>query len=496
MTETYKLFLERWRTIHDLEKVQELLDWDQQVVMPRKGAEQRGNQQAALAGLVHDRITDPELGELMDSLAAKGTPNEDGAADLREAARERERTMKIPRRLVKERARTIAMAQAAWAQAKAADDFESFQPYLEKVLSLTREMAQAIGTPNPYDALLDEFEPGMTESALKTLFGDLKGRLLPLLDKIKGATKPPGEAPVKRCFSRDRQEVFCRVIAKDMGYDFEAGRLDVSVHPFTAGTFRDVRITTRYDENFLNTALFGVMHEAGHALYEQGLDPERYRNPSGPSSSLGIHESQSRFWENLIGRSRAFWVYYYPKLRQAFPDVLDDVSLDAFYGAINVCRPSLIRVEADEVTYNLHIIMRFELESALLAGTLEARDLPEAWNTKSQELLGIKAGSNARGVLQDVHWSAGYIGYFPTYALGNLYGAQFMETLRQDIPDLDSRLERGELLPVKEWLNNRIHVHGRRYPAPELCRRVTGKELGAVSSIAYLTRKFGEIYGF
>ncbi len=257
-----------------------------------------------------------------------------------------------------------------------------------------------------------------------------------------------------------------------------------------------MRITTRYDEHFLNMALFGMIHEAGHALYEQGLDPNRFRDPSGQACSLGVHESQSRLWENLIGRSRPFWRHYYPKLRAAFPGVLDDVDAETFYRSVNVCEPSLIRVEADEVTYNLHIILRFELESALLHRQLEAADLPEAWRAKMKSFLGIEPPTDREGVLQDIHWSAGLIGYFPTYALGNLFGAQFMETMRRDLPDLDHRLEAGELRVVKGWLNEHIHVHGRRYLAPDLCERVTGRPLSVQPALSYLQTKYGEIYGF
>ncbi|OYV78813.1 MAG: carboxypeptidase M32, partial [Planctomycetia bacterium 21-64-5] len=256
-----------------------------------------------------------------------------------------------------------------------------------------------------------------------------------------------------------------------------------------------VRITTRYSETFLNMALFGTMHEAGHALYEQGLDPKRYRDPAGAYCSLGVHESQSRFWENMIGRSRPFWRHYYPELRRTFPGVLDDVSEDAFYGAVNVVRPSLIRVEADEVTYNLHIILRFELESDLLAGRLEAKDLPEAWNDKVKSFLGIVPPNDREGVLQDVHWSVGLIGYFPTYALGNLYAAQFAEVLRKDMPDLDTKVAAGELGGIKTWLNEHIHILGRRYLPQELCQKVTGAPLSAEAAMRYLTTKFSEVYG-
>jgi carboxypeptidase Taq len=489
-------FYEKCRTIHDLQEIQQFMEWDQQVMMPRKGAEQRGYQQEALATAVHARLTEPGLGELLAELAANTHLSLDLAADVREARRAYERAVKIPGRLVAERARVCALAQTAWEEAKNRNDFAAFRPHLDAVLKVTRETARAIGgNKNLYDALLDEYEPGMTEAELKVTFADLRDRLVPLLDKIRGASKKPSQEPVTRHFPLAAQEAFGRKIIADMGYDMGAGRLDISAHPFTNGTFGDVRITTRYSETFLNMALFGTMHEAGHALYEQGLDPKRYRDPAGAFCSMGIHESQSRFWENMIGRSRPFWRHYYPALRSAFPGVLDDVSEDAFYGAVNVVQPSLIRVEADEVTYNLHIILRFELESDLLGGRLEAKDLPAAWNDKMKSFLGIAPPTDREGVLQDVHWSAGLIGYFPTYALGNLYAAQFAEVLRKELPELDAKVAAGELGGIKAWLNENIHICGRRYLAQDLCRRITGKPLSADAAMRYLTAKFSEVYG-
>lgn len=489
-------FYEKCRMIHDLQEVQQLLEWDMEVMMPRKGVDQRGNHQAALATVMHAKLTDPALGDLVAELAGRMDLSPHLAADAREAKRARDRAVKIPPRLVAERARVCALSQAAWETAKDHDDFAAFLPHLEAVLKVTREMAHAIGgDQNPYDALLDEYEPGMTEAALRVTFADLRDRLVPLLDKIKGAAREPSQEPVTRHFPKAGQEAFGRRIMAAMGYDLDAGRLDVSAHPFTNGTFRDVRITTRYCETFLNMALFGTMHEAGHALYEQGLDPTRYRDPAGGFCSLGVHESQSRFWENMIGRSRPFWQHYFPELKRTFPGVLEEVSEDAFYRAVNVVQPSLIRVEADEVTYNLHIILRFELESDLLGGRLEARDLPSAWNEKVKSFLGIVPPSDREGVLQDVHWSVGLIGYFPTYALGNLYAAQFAEALRRDMPDLDAKVARGELGSIKGWLNEHIHIHGRQYLPRELCQRVTGAPLSAEAAMRYLTAKFSEVYG-
>ncbi len=497
MPNTSEQFYEKCRAIHDLQEVQQLLEWDMQVMMPRKGVDQRGNHQAALATAIHEKVTEPGLGGLIEELAARQDLGIGLAADVREAKRARDRAVKVPARLVAERAQVCALAQVAWEEGKKNNDFAAFRPHLEAVLNIVREMARAIGgDQNPYDALLDEYEPGMTEAALTATFSDLRDRLVPLLDKIKGARRRPSQDLVKRPYPLAAQEAFGRRVMADMGFDTEAGRMDVSAHPFTNGTFRDVRITTRYQETFLNMALFGTMHEAGHALYEQGLDPERYRDPAGQYCSLGIHESQSRFWENMIGRSRPFWRRYFPQLKAAFPGVLDGVAEEEFYGAVNVVEPSLIRVEADEVTYNLHIILRFELESALLAGKLEAADLPAAWNEKMRSFLGIVPPDDREGVLQDVHWSVGLIGYFPTYALGNLYSAQFARAMRRDMPDLDERVAAGKLGDVKAWLNANIHVHGRRYLPQDLCAKVTGEPLSADSALEYLNAKFGEIYGF
>ncbi len=494
MDDTAARFTARCRELHDLGEIQALLEWDQQVTMPPRGTEQRGAQMAVLAGLIHARLTDPALGELIAALEGRADLGQDRWADVREARRTRDRAVKIPAVLVTARAEACALAQAAWVEARRTNDFGLFRPHLEKVLDLTRQVAAAIGTPDPYDALLDEYEPGMTAAALQEIFGGLQPRLTALLDRIQGAARRPDSGILKRPCPAPAQEAFCRRLMADQGYDLSAGRLDVSVHPFTSGTFGDVRITTRYDERWLPGALFGLLHEAGHAIYEQGLDPARYRDPAGATCSLGIHESQSRFWENLIGRSRPFWRHYYPLLKEAFPGTFDDVPDEDFYRAINTVEPSLIRVEADEVTYNLHIILRFELETLLVSGTLAVADLPGAWNDRMRSYLGLTPPTDALGVLQDIHWSSGAIGYFPTYALGNLYAAQFMEKLRADLPDLNERLARGELAPVKDWLNGKIHRPGRRWLAPELCERVTGRPLSAEPALAHLEAKYSDIY--
>ena len=489
-------FYEKSRLIHDIQEVQQLVEWDQQVLLPAEGGIQRSNQIAALASIGHEKMTDPRLGEIIEELAARNDLDEHTAADVREAKRNYDKAVKIPKEIIAERAKACSMAQSAWERARPKNDFAAFAPHLEKVVKLTLQMAQAIEPEKPYDALLDEFEPGMSEKELRELFPRLKPKIVALLDKIKGASHKPDRSILTRHYPADAQKDFCLRIAGEIGFDMSAGRMDTSAHPFTSGTMRDVRLTTRYDERFISSALFGTLHEAGHGIYEQGLNPDRFRDPAGQGCSLGIHESQSRFWENIIGRSQAFWDRYFPLLQESFPSALDGVDAAAFCGAVNAVTPSLIRVEADEVTYNLHIILRFEIESGLFSGEFSVKDLPEIWNVKMHESLGITPPSDRDGVMQDIHWSAGLIGYFPTYTLGNLYGPQFVEAMRRDIPDLDGEVSRGRFAPIREWLMEKIHRHGRLYLAQELCQRVTGSPLSEDAAMRYLEGKFSAIYGF
>ena len=481
--------------IADLTQAQQALEWDQEVIMPPLGAEQRARQLSALAAIIHDCTADPAYGACIAALEEDGALDEADRADVREARRAHDRAVRIPVGLVAERTEACAIAQNVWVEARSRNDYAAFLPHLERVVALSREVSEALGAANPYDAWLDEFEPGMTETQVAAVFTDLRTRLVPLLDRVRGAARRPDLSVLGRPCPQEGQETFCRRIIADMGFDMQAGRLDVSAHPFTTGTFRDVRLTTRYQERFLPSAVFGAIHEAGHGLYDQGLDPARYRLPAGGPCSAGIHESQSRLWENLVARSRPFWAHYYPLLQGLFPASLGDVSLDTFHGAVNTVAPSLIRVEADQVTYNLHILLRFDLESGLLGGRIRARELPALWNQKMKDYLGIEPRDDRTGVLQDIHWAAGLFGYFPSYALGNLYAAQLMEAMRADLPGLDEALSRGELQPVKAWLNERIHRHGRRWPAPELCRRATGQPLSADPLLRHLGATCAMIYG-
>jgi carboxypeptidase Taq len=390
-----------------------------------------------------------------------------------------------------------ALAHRVWEKAREEADFSQFQDALEEIVQLRRDYADFFAPfDHVYDPLLDDFEPGMKMAEVKAVFDELRPEQISLVRDIVDRGTPVDDSVVHQKFGEKKQWDFGIDVAKALGYDLERGRQDKSVHPFTSGFGTgDVRITTRFDTGFLNTALFGTMHEAGHAMYEQGIDPGFDRTPLGITTSLAVHESQSRMWENLVGRSRAFWVGYYERLQKVFPAQLGQVDLEAFYRAVNKVKPSLIRVEADEATYNLHIMLRFELEIAMMEGTLEVGDLPEAWNSKFDEFLGLVPPDDAVGVLQDIHWSGGMIGYFPTYALGNLVAAQLWGKINEDIPDLQSKIEQGEFGALLGWLRENVHRHGSKYKPVELLTKVTGSGLTAKPYLRYLREKFGDIYG-
>jgi carboxypeptidase Taq len=441
----------------------------------------------------------PELGQLLANV--EGSPltrdhDSVAAVNVREIRRSYDRAVKLPKELVEELARTTTRAQQVWQEARQADDFAAFRPWLEKIVRLKQQEAEALGYAEvPYDTLLDEYEPGATTAEVTRTFAALRQELVPLVGAITASGRRPQRDLLEREFPVERQQVFGQAAAAAIGFDFTAGRLDVTTHPFCSGTGPgDCRITTRYNPHCLSESLFGILHEAGHGLYEQGLDPEHYGTPIGTAASLGIHESQSRLWENQVGRSRPFWEHFFPRARQVFLDALSDVSLDQFVFAVNNVRPSFIRIEADEATYNMHIILRFELEQALLTGDLKPADVPAAWNEKFQKSFQLTPPSNALGCLQDIHWSMGGLGYFPTYTLGNLYAAQFMEQARQDLGDLDADFRRGEFGRLKGWLNEKIHRPGQRYRAADLCRRVTGKPLSHQPLLRYLRGKYSPLY--
>ncbi|MCI0704734.1 MAG: carboxypeptidase M32 [Planctomycetia bacterium] len=499
--EAYTELIRRSKELGVLNSCAAVLAWDQQTYMPRNGAALRGEQMAFLAALSHQKFTDPKVGELLGAVEGSELlrdPESDASANMREMRRAYDRATKIPQSLVEELARVTTQAQHVWEQAKKTNDYASFRPHLEKVLALKRQEADAVGyKEHPYNALLDEYEPGTTVAELKELFSKLTAELSPLVKQIVASSKQPDRSLLAREFPIDRQKVFAEAAAVAIGFDFASGRLDTTAHPFCSGFGPgDCRITTRFNPRFFSEAFFGVLHETGHAMYEQNLPAEHFGTPLGSACSFGIHESQSRLWENQVGRGRPFWDHFFPRLKQTFPSALAEVSLDAFYFAINDVRPSLIRVEADEATYNLHIALRFELELALLSGNLTTAELPGAWNERFEALFGLKVPDDARGCLQDIHWSFGGIGYFPTYTLGNMYAAQFMDSARREIgPDLlADDFRRGEFGRLKSWLLRNIHQHGQRYRAGELCRRATGAPLSPSPLLEYLREKYALVF--
>jgi carboxypeptidase Taq len=496
----YAALIERVKEYHLLGSCAGVLEWDERTYMPRRGSALRAEQMALLARMTHDLLTTPETGDLL--AAVEGTPlvsdpESDAAANVREVRRAYDRAVKLPRELVAELARVTSQAQQVWQQARRDNDFPLFRPWLERVVALKRQEAEAVGyRASPYDALLDEYEPGATAAEITRVFVALSEELVPLIAAIAASGRTPRRDLLERSYPVNRQQAFGREAAAAIGFDFDAGRLDVTTHPFCSGIGPgDCRITTRYNEHHFNEAFFGVLHEAGHGLYEQGLDPERFGTPLGSAASLGIHESQSRLWENQVGRGRPFWEYFFPRTRQAFPEALRDVTLDEFLFAVNDVRASFIRVEADEATYNLHIILRFELEQALLTGDLKPADVPAAWDEKFRRLFDRTPPSPAQGCLQDIHWSSGGIGYFPTYTLGNLYAAQFMARARQDLRGLDADFQQGQFGRLKAWLNEKVHRPGKRYRPADLCRRVTGEALSHQPLLAYLRNKYAPLYG-
>jgi carboxypeptidase Taq len=498
--QAYEELIRRTREAGILGSCAGLLSWDESTYMPRQGSAHRGAQMGLLARLCHEMVTAPIIGELLgeveSSALVKDSPG-DAAANVREIRRSYDRAIKVPGELVEELARVSTTAQAVWRDARKTSDFALFRPHLEKIVELLQKKADAIGyRATRYDALLDEYEPGATAADTTAVFARLRGDLVPLIQAIAAGGRTPRRDVLQRDYPVDRQRLFSESAAAAVGFDFESGRLDETTHPFCAGIGPgDCRLATRYNAHHFNEAFFGTLHETGHGLYEQGLAPEHVGTPLGSFCSLGIHESQSRLWENQVGRSRPFWEHFFPRARQMFPAALRDVALDDWLWAINDVQPSFIRVEADEATYNLHIILRFELEQALIAGDLAVADVPGAWNDKFEKMLGLKVASDAQGCLQDVHWSFGGLGYFPTYTLGNLYAAQFMEAARRDLPGLDDDFRRGEFARLKTWLNEKVHRPGMRWRAEELCRRVTGRPLDPAPLVCYLRGKYGPLYG-
>jgi carboxypeptidase Taq len=496
-----------------LEKTAAILQWDQETNLPPAGVEERADQLALIGGLANKRAADPEIGRLLENLgSSEENPSGDEALppverDFCRALRRRyDRAVKLPPGFAAAAARAESLSQAAWVKARRNNDFAAFVPYLGTMVDFARKRAEYWGFTDVYDGLLDAHEPGITAEEIARLFSPLRERLSALLKRIGAKTAacpetegngiPGGCSFLNRPYDRERQARYSLALMESLGFDLRRGRLDTSAHPFTTTLgFNDVRITTRYIEDNLLSAVFSTIHESGHAFYEMDINPDLRGTCLAEGVSMGIHESQSRLWENVFGRSRAFWEYQFPRLKALFPEQLGQVATDAFYRAVNRAGPSLIRIEADELSYSLHIILRFELERRLFSGDLAVEDLPRAWRCSMKELLGIEPETDAEGVLQDVHWSMGSFGYFPSYALGNLYGLQFLKKLRQDLPDYEDDIARGSFTAIRRWLRENIYTWGRRLDPADLLFNVTGEKLSVSPFLEYIEAKYTDLYG-
>jgi carboxypeptidase Taq len=501
-------FLETAGRVNDFLNAGSVLSWDARTMMPHGGAATRAKQLATLAVAARDLLCSAEMKRALDAAEAEtagrpeDSPERAMLAQTRTAIDYHER---IPQELLRRKTELGAATHSVWAEARAKSDFSLFAPALTEMVAINREMAHAIGfEEHPYDALMYRFEPGMTTSGLRALFGRLREVMQPLAQAVAAAPEPRSDF-LYREYPEEAQLAFALKMAETVGYDLSRGRLDLTVHPFEVSfTRNDVRITTRVSRTYFPMALFGALHEAGHALYEQNVDPDYTRTPLATDLvslyavggvSFGAHESQSRLWENHVGRSAAFWANHFGALRDAFPDQLADVSAEEFHAAVNRSRPSLIRVEADELTYDFHIMLRVDLESRLVEGSLEVRDLPEAWNAGMKSMLGVEVPDDARGVLQDVHWSSGQIGTFCNYTIGNIMAAQLFDAACAETPAIRQGLETADYAPLRDWLSDRVCRHGRRYERDELLRRATGRALDPEPYLRYLTGKFGALYG-
>ncbi len=500
MNTAYVELLARMRAAATLSSISELVSWDQETMMPPHAADFRAEESALLAALIHERMSDPQVAALLATCDADPELAQDPeiAASLREIRRDHERACKLPRELVEELSETASRALQAWKAARRTNDFEGFLPWLERQLELNRRKAACLGASKGgdlYDALLDDFEPGLTSARVERLFVPLRAELRELIERIDSAE--PGPTTAALDLPVEAQRELHRAVLERIGFDLLAGRIDVSTHPFSIGIGPgDTRITTRFAPGMVLDALGSTLHEAGHAMYEQGLPKaERFGDPLAEPAGLVVHESQARLWENHVGRSRAFWSWATPELRRIAGPAGSGLDEETLYRSVNVVQPGPIRVEADEATYHLHVMLRFDLERAMLRGDLRASDLPGAWNERLRKDLGIEVPDDRRGCLQDIHWSMGSFGYFPTYTLGSCLAAQLWEALAARHADIDTRMASGDFSEILGWLRRDVHAHGRRFRTDELCRRVTGRELDSAALMRHLNGKFRPLYG-
>jgi carboxypeptidase Taq len=495
MNPLYEKYTQHMQKIADVNYSSAVLQWDQEVYMPEEGAKYRAQQLSTLSGIVHEMSTSDALGKLLNELNNETSLQGKEKANITESLRYYTDQKKYSTEFVIKLSRTISESFQAWQKAKKENDFKMFQPYLEKLVGLKKQECEILGyEEHPYDALLNQFEPGSTTKKLKKLFEGVRNELVPFVKKIAVQEKP-GYSFLLKHYEKEKQWNFGMDVLKQMHFDFEAGRQDISTHPFTTNfNAKDVRVTTRINENDFREMTWSCVHEGGHALYEQGLNPDDYGLPSGEFLSLAIHESQSRLWENNVARSLSYWKSNYKKLQDLFPENLKDIPLEKFYKAINVVEPSLIRTSADELTYHFHVMIRFEIEEGLLESSIKIKDLPSVWNEKYKNYLGLTVPDDAKGVLQDIHWSHGSFGYFPTYSQGSFYAAQFFAQVQKDIPNLLKEIEKGNLKILLDWLREKIHRHGKTLKAHELCKKITGEELNFNNFMDYAKNKFSKIY--
>lgn len=491
----YEDYKTRLQKIADLNYSSALMQWDQEVYMPLNGAGRRAQQLSTLAGMVHELNTSEELGVLIENLSKDLSLNKKERANIIESQRTYTDQKKYTTAFVIDMSKTISSCFNAWQDARKNNNFSMFQPFLEKLIVLKRKECDLLGyQDHPYNALLNQYEPGACVAELDLLFSDVKLQLSPFIKEISLKEKPDSSFLFKP-YAHQKQWNFGLELLRQMLFDFDCGRQDVSAHPFTTSfSAKDVRVTTRINENDIREMIWGCIHEGGHALYEQGLPDQEYGLPSGEAISLGIHESQSRLWENNVGRSINYWKYHYPALQSLFPENLKNISLNKFYAAINAVEPSLIRTSADELTYHFHVLVRYEIEKELILGSIKVKDLPEIWNSYYYEMLGVQVPNDSSGVLQDVHWSHGSFGYFPTYSLGSFYAAQFYNQAKKEISGLSELIAAGNNKPLLDWLRTKIHQHGKTYKANDLCKQITGEGLHFKYFMQYAKDKFNPIY--
>lgn len=492
----YAAYLDIAQRAADFDYAGAVLGWDQEVYMPAKGFEARGRQMATLASQAHEIKTGETFGNILHELSGRTDLDDVQKNNVRLSIEDYEKNKKLPSAFIEQITRQTSVCYNAWLQARQENKYSLYAPELDKMIGLKKREAGYYGyEKHPYDALLDEYEKGASVALLNPVFEMVKEQLPPVLKRIKEAQQVD-DSFLNRHFPKQQQWDFSIEVLKKMGYDFEAGRQDISEHPFTTSfAATDVRVTTRVDEHNFASLLWSSIHEGGHALYEQGLPENQYGLPLGAAASLSIHESQSRLWENCVGRGRHFWKYFYPKLEGYFPQQLAGVTCEAFYKAMNMVTPSLIRTEADEITYHFHVMIRYEIEKSLMSGDLQAEELDAAWNSLYEKYLDVSSSDDKHGVLQDVHWSHGMFGYFPTYSLGSFYAAQFYQQAQKEITGLEALIENGEMGNLLSWLREKIHRHGQRYRSEELCKHVTGEGLNFSYFLDYIRNKYASVYG-